>query len=652
MTSRIRDKLARHLRPRPSALPTSAQSAPAESNGDTFEEPALQHGVQSPSMVEDATSNTPEAPGDPPPRGSNGGHLSATRQPASRWRDSFARRAARERSSARPAHAESSRHAAATNTGGSRGRSFADDLFGDEDSCADGAESLPPRLADVAHALATDSRIGAPATSPRRRAREVVSRVSDAHFVQWREEREISWTMIPANHGTWSGTNESADREAVFGRHNPPTGRGVTGVGQDVAAYWEPFAPGPDGRAGTPIPPGEHARVTGGTYAVATTRVPANATYGATPLSACQRVQEIEAQELFGSIGRSFDPRDAVFVDIETTGLSARGGAIVFLVGLGFFEDETFVVQQVSAPTPLDEGVMLAWVLGRLARFGSLVTYNGTTFDLPFLRTRAAHYGLSTHALQIAHIDLLRVARAVVRDVPNHRLATIEAHVLGRAREGDVPGSEAPARYESAVRTGCIDRLLPIFEHHRLDIVSLPALVAELARRHSGRTARAEEVVDVSTQSVAATQRAAIGGDANHVGDASSRERLQGPLDAGLDARDRGDRRESEALLLIAAAEDRPPEERRRAMSQLAINARDREAWDAAAAWWGRVVALAPTDIVAHVALSEIFEVRLRDITRAHWHAREAARIAPWSASVRRQLLRVTRELARCPDDL
>src|SRR5579885_3475130 len=57
----------------------------------------------------------------------------------------------------------------------------------------------------------------------------------------------------------------------------------------------------------------------------------------------------------------------------------------------------------------------------------------------------------------------------------------LERHVLGIARDGDVPGSEIPGIYFDYLRTGDPRRLQPIFFHNALDIISLAALTVELS---------------------------------------------------------------------------------------------------------------------------------------------------------------------------
>jgi hypothetical protein len=61
-------------------------------------------------------------------------------------------------------------------------------------------------------------------------------------------------------------------------------------------------------------------------------------------------------------------------------------------------------------------------------------------------------------------------------------LSALESAICGHTREGDVPGFEIPGRYFHYVRTGDAAPLEGVFEHNRLDLVSLAFLTARAAQ--------------------------------------------------------------------------------------------------------------------------------------------------------------------------
>jgi uncharacterized protein YprB with RNaseH-like and TPR domain len=175
----------------------------------------------------------------------------------------------------------------------------------------------------------------------------------------------------------------------------------------------------------------------------------------------------------------------AVFLDLETTGTDPTSD-IPFVIGLGQPGRDSFDVEQLAVHHPGEELAALGALVQRLKDVQALVTYNGQRFDLRFLRTRFAKYGLDPTPLDRMHFDLYLMARkAWGRTQPRYRLVDLEQNVLGYSRVDDVPGAEAPLRYAQFRRTGDVTPILPIFEHNRHDIVAMFPLLGRIARQMS-----------------------------------------------------------------------------------------------------------------------------------------------------------------------
>jgi hypothetical protein len=77
----------------------------------------------------------------------------------------------------------------------------------------------------------------------------------------------------------------------------------------------------------------------------------------------------------------------------------------------------------------------------------------------------------------MAHLDLLQPARRLWKArLDSCRLQALERELLGFVRRGDVPGDEIPRLYFDYLRRRDGRALARVFEHNRLDIVSLAAL--------------------------------------------------------------------------------------------------------------------------------------------------------------------------------
>src|SRR5580700_8792718 len=84
------------------------------------------------------------------------------------------------------------------------------------------------------------------------------------------------------------------------------------------------------------------------------------------------------------------------FFDLETTGLSGGAGTYAFLVGFGSFDEGgAFGVRQFVLTRFADERALLESASRELTRAGSLVSFNGKSFDTTVLETRFLFHRLN-----------------------------------------------------------------------------------------------------------------------------------------------------------------------------------------------------------------------------------------------------------------
>jgi len=183
-----------------------------------------------------------------------------------------------------------------------------------------------------------------------------------------------------------------------------------------------------------------------------------------------------------GAIARSRPERWA-FLDTETTGLAGGAGTYAFLIGVGSIEAAGFRLRQFFMRDYGEEASLL-WRLGEyLASFDVLITYNGKSYDQPLLETRfrmARSQGAPAHPFdRMQHLDLLFGARRLWKlRLESCRLVDLENQVLGVERQGDLPGEMIPYCYFEFLRTQAAFRVVPIFHHNAIDILSLACLTA------------------------------------------------------------------------------------------------------------------------------------------------------------------------------
>ncbi|MCC6696919.1 MAG: ribonuclease H-like domain-containing protein [Candidatus Hydrogenedentes bacterium] len=180
---------------------------------------------------------------------------------------------------------------------------------------------------------------------------------------------------------------------------------------------------------------------------------------------------------------KEFDPRKALFVDTETSGLAGGTGTVAFLVGVGYFVEEGFRLDQCFMRDYDDEEPMLAYLAEVFRGKDAVVSYNGKSFDLPLLRTRFIQNRIPFRLEGIQHFDLLHAARRIwKRRLGACNLGNVERTVLGIERHGDVPSYEIPQMWFDYLRSRDARRLEGVFYHHRMDILSLVTLTAWISQ--------------------------------------------------------------------------------------------------------------------------------------------------------------------------
>jgi uncharacterized protein YprB with RNaseH-like and TPR domain len=179
-----------------------------------------------------------------------------------------------------------------------------------------------------------------------------------------------------------------------------------------------------------------------------------------------------------GAIVQSHPTRWA-FLDTETTGLAGGTGTYAFLIGVGSIDASGFRLRQFFLRDYGEEASLLHRLSEHLAQFDVLVTYNGKTYDQPLLETRFRMARARHPFDRMQHLDLLFGARRLWKlRLDSCRLVDLEHRILGFERVGDLPGEMIPYVYFDFLRSQRAFRVVPIFHHNAIDILTLACLTA------------------------------------------------------------------------------------------------------------------------------------------------------------------------------
>jgi len=173
-------------------------------------------------------------------------------------------------------------------------------------------------------------------------------------------------------------------------------------------------------------------------------------------------------------------PESLIFLDIETCGLSA---APLFLIGLMFLKEKNFVFNQLFARDYSEEKELLVYLNHFVTEYPLLVTFNGKSFDIPFIIDRSIANRVKFN-YNPDHIDLLHESRRKWKmHLPNCKLQTIEKYICRRRRTGDIPGSEIPQVYHDYVKTGNAFRVGDILYHNLVDLLTMAEIITHILKQ-------------------------------------------------------------------------------------------------------------------------------------------------------------------------
>ncbi|MFX0153399.1 MAG: ribonuclease H-like domain-containing protein [Candidatus Hodarchaeota archaeon] len=188
-----------------------------------------------------------------------------------------------------------------------------------------------------------------------------------------------------------------------------------------------------------------------------------------------------------------FKIEDFLFIDIETLGII---DSPVIMVGIGFFKNNKFKIQ-IFFTRKLEEEIAIYEHLRTeiFPNFKCFITYNGKTFDIPYLANRFLYFFDENPMIsevdppyekcntKFHHIDLYHHCRRLFKGMLySYTLTDIEEKILNWKRDNELPSNlvglcyrkykENPDRYIGLIKE--------VIEHNYYDIYSMPLILKTL----------------------------------------------------------------------------------------------------------------------------------------------------------------------------
>ena len=168
--------------------------------------------------------------------------------------------------------------------------------------------------------------------------------------------------------------------------------------------------------------------------------------------------------------------------DIETTGLFPHHDQII-LSGLLDTGGDTVSATQFFCDQTGDEPSLIRNTLDVLTQADVILTYNGSSFDLPFLEKRAAKYGIPV-SLNYCHLDLYSVLSSFsglkdgIRSLSQKNVERFMG--VDTMRADRISGGDSVRLYERFMTTRGFDLERQILLHNHDDILQLYRLLPSI----------------------------------------------------------------------------------------------------------------------------------------------------------------------------
>ena len=168
--------------------------------------------------------------------------------------------------------------------------------------------------------------------------------------------------------------------------------------------------------------------------------------------------------------------------DIETTGLYPVRDRIV---SASFADPDGSGLVQYFTESPEAEDFTVSCILRELEDCDAVITYNGNTFDLPFLLARSRKFGIADRLPLIRHVDIYRWLKSywpLAESMESMRQKAVE-EVLGLAgdRTDMINGGECIELYTEYLRLGREEAKELILLHNADDVRQLAAITNKLS---------------------------------------------------------------------------------------------------------------------------------------------------------------------------
>lgn len=169
--------------------------------------------------------------------------------------------------------------------------------------------------------------------------------------------------------------------------------------------------------------------------------------------------------------------KESFFIDIETTGLNRSYSDIISITALLYHED-CYKIYQIFCEYKIDEPEALKFLKELIHTKKYIITYNGNSFDIPFLVSKSKKYSINIDFNYFQKIDLYSWLRNFKNkiQIDNLKLSTVEEY-FNIKREDTIKGQDVITLYEAYRIEPRKEFSYLIMQHNYEDVYNLPILL-------------------------------------------------------------------------------------------------------------------------------------------------------------------------------
>lgn len=170
-------------------------------------------------------------------------------------------------------------------------------------------------------------------------------------------------------------------------------------------------------------------------------------------------------------------PEDVLFFDIETTGFSPAN-TVLYLIGCIYYKDSSYYMTQWFADTVDSEKDLLSAFISFTQNYRTLIHYNGSGFDIPYINKKCHIYGIECDFSHLQSLDIYKEIQPVktLLKTDNLKQKTIEKF-LGINREDVYTGGELIEIYKNYLKKSDDAALRLLLLHNHDDIIGMTMIL-------------------------------------------------------------------------------------------------------------------------------------------------------------------------------